>query len=164
MAKKKEIIGAPPPCTIVKIGDTTSRKATKADGCLVISSAGVGVGKFAERPGTRFTSQNVRSGRGEKCGTTTVKSGKDKGKVKPKACAKPCGLIKKGGVTRCPVQLAYDQGQPFLRFCTTKNKQGYRVDVSSPEDALRKAQEICARWEKKRRKFEFTKTHPLGER
>ena len=67
------------------------------------------------------------------------KGGKNKGKERPRVCSKPCGLIKrpvdKNGkplVHRCPVQLAYDNSQPFLRLCSVKGQQGYRVNVTSP--------------------------------
>jgi len=132
----------------------------------------VGKGKrvdFTLRPETKFTAKNVQGGRGETCGTTTVKSGKNKGKVKSKPCPKPCGLIKppvdKNGkklTQRCPVQLAYDQGQPFLRFCTKKGMQGYRIDVSSPADAMEKSTKLCGEWEAKKKKFSFPKGHPLA--
>ena len=75
---------------------------------------------------------------------------------------KPClGTKKRKG---CPVQLAFENGQPFLRFCATEKKPGYRVDVESPADAVAKAQAACSTWSAKG-KFDFPSDTPLrGQR
>ena len=55
---------------------------------------------------------------------------------------KPClGSRKRKG---CPVQLAFDNGQPFLRFCTADKQAGQRVDVSTPAEAVARANAACA--------------------
>lgn len=57
---------------------------------------------------------------------------------------KPClNALKRAG---CPVQLALDNGQPFLRFCTINGKPGHRVDVNTPGEAVAKSNEACAVW------------------
>jgi hypothetical protein len=61
----------------------------------------------------------------------------------------------------CPVQLAYDQGQPFLRLCHTKNRAGYRLDVNTPTEALAAGRQACADWRKRGRRF--VKTKDLGQ-
>jgi hypothetical protein len=170
MAKSpKASAGELPPCLRVEIGKP-NRKLGVKDGCTVVGATGTGVGKFAARPDYNFTSGNTRGGRGEKCGTTKIKSGKNKGKERPRVCSKPCGLIKppvdKNGkplVQRCPVQLAYDNSQPFLRLCSVKGQQGYRVNVTSPEDAMTQATQLCKAWAASGKKFDFPKTHPLGQ-
>lgn len=71
---------------------------------------------------------------------------------------KPClGTKKRKG---CPVQLAFDKGQPFLRFCTTDKQPGLRVDVESPEDAVAKANAACGTWAATG-KFDFPADQPL---
>lgn len=71
---------------------------------------------------------------------------------------KPClGTKKRKG---CPVQLAFDKGQPFLRFCTTDKQPGVRVDVESPEDAVAKANAACGTWAATG-KFDFPPDMPL---
>ncbi len=71
---------------------------------------------------------------------------------------KPClGTKKRKG---CPVQLAFDNGQPFLRFCTTDKQPGYRVDVDSPADAVAKANAACATWQATN-KFDLPSETPL---
>lgn len=161
--------GATPPCLRVEIGKP-NRKLGVENGCTVVGAKGTGVGKFAARPAFKFTSGNTRGGRGEKCGTTKVKSGKNKGKERPRACSKPCGLIKppvdkngKALAQRCPVQLAYDDSQPFLRLCYAKGKQGYRVNVASPEDAMEKATTLCKEWAARGKKFAFPEGQALGQ-
>ncbi len=74
---------------------------------------------------------------------------------------KPClGSLKRKG---CPVQLAFDQGQPFLRFCTTEKKPGLRIDVDSPADAVAKADAACATW-KVTGKFDLPAGTPVAGR
>lgn len=74
---------------------------------------------------------------------------------------KPClGTKKRKG---CPVQLAFDQGQPFLRFCSTDKQPGYRVDVNSPQDAVAKANAACGTWAATG-KFDFPPQTPLRGR
>ena len=71
---------------------------------------------------------------------------------------KPClGTKKRKG---CPVQLAFDKGQPFLRFCSTDKQPGYRVDVESPTDAVAKANAACGTWAATG-KFDFPAETPL---
>lgn len=71
---------------------------------------------------------------------------------------KPClGALKRTG---CPVQLAFEDGQPFLRFCTTEKKPGYRIDVATPAEAVKQADAACAVW-KATGKFEFPVWTPL---
>lgn len=71
---------------------------------------------------------------------------------------KPClSALKRSG---CPVQLAFDEGQPFLRFCTANKQPGYRVDVNNPAEAVKQADAACATW-KATGKFEFPPGTPL---
>jgi hypothetical protein len=72
---------------------------------------------------------------------------------------KPClNALKRAG---CPVQLAFDNGQPFLRFCTVNGKPGHRVDVNTPAEAVRKADEACAEW-KRTKTFASLPAEPLA--
>ena len=74
---------------------------------------------------------------------------------------KPClGALKRTG---CPVQLAFEDGQPFLRFCTVEKKPGYRVDVATPAEAVKQANAACATW-KATGKFDFPESTPLRGR
>lgn len=71
---------------------------------------------------------------------------------------KPClGALKRSG---CPVQLAFEDGQPFLRFCTIEKKAGYRVNVDTPAEAVKQANAACATW-KATGKFDFPAGTPL---
>ena len=71
---------------------------------------------------------------------------------------KPClGALKRTG---CPVQLAFEDGQPFLRFCTVEKKPGYRVNVNTPAEAVKQANAACATW-KATGKFDFPAETPL---
>ena len=71
---------------------------------------------------------------------------------------KPClGALKRTG---CPVQLAFEDGQPFLRFCTTEKQAGFRVDVNTPAEAVKQANAACAVW-KSTGKFDFPTDTPL---
>ncbi len=71
---------------------------------------------------------------------------------------KPClsALNRKG----CPVQLAFDNGQPFLRFCRTNKEAGYRVDVNTPAEAVEKSNAACAVYAATG-KFDFPAETPL---
>lgn len=74
---------------------------------------------------------------------------------------KPClGALKRTG---CPVQLAFEDGQPFLRFCTIEKQPGYRVDVNTPAEAVEQANAACATW-KATGKFDFPAETPLRGR
>jgi hypothetical protein len=71
---------------------------------------------------------------------------------------KPClGSLKRKG---CPVQLAFEDGQPFLRFCVRDKEAGYRVDVNSPAEAVEKANAACSTWVTTG-KFDFPPGAPL---
>lgn len=123
------------PCLRVVVGGKpgkTGQADTKA--CSIVGESRGGVGKFDL---------------GKKYGSTS-KSVSTPGKNKP--CL--------SNRTGCPVQLAFENGQPFLRFCTTKKKPGYRVDVGSPAEATRVAEAACATW-KATGKFEFPEGTPL---
>jgi hypothetical protein len=153
----------PPPCLRIKIGAAEGAAGTQA-GCQV---AGTG-------PNQRRYRYDLR----EKLSATTKsvdfldkkKCGKDKhGKLKD--CPKPCAAWsdqpktnKKGKVTppRCPIQLAFDAGQPFLRFCRAKGAGGFQVPVNNAAQAQAKAIEACTYWHK-HKSFEgfFPKDTPL---
>jgi hypothetical protein len=71
---------------------------------------------------------------------------------------KPClGALKRTG---CPVQLAFEDGQPFLRFCTTEKQPGFRVNVNTPAEAVKQANAACTVW-KSTGKFDFPTDTPL---
>jgi len=73
---------------------------------------------------------------------------------------KPClNALKRKG---CPVQLAFDEGQPFLRFCTTNGEAGYRVDVANPAEAVRVANAACGT-HAATGKFDFPSGTPLRD-
>lgn len=74
---------------------------------------------------------------------------------------KPClGALKRKG---CPVQLAFEDGQPFLRFCIADKQPGYRIDVSSPAEAVEVANAACTTWQATG-KFDFPAGTPLRGR
>lgn len=60
------------------------------------------------------------------------------------AAKKPCDTDKKG----CRVQLYFDRGQGYLRFCTDKKKPGRKIPVSSAAEASRISSEVCKCWSK----------------
>src|SRR5690606_10216697 len=64
---------------------------------------------------------------------------------------KPClGALKRRG---CPVQLAFDNGQPFLGVGTAGQTPGSRIEVNSPAEAQRQAERTCAAWAANGRQF-----------
>lgn len=125
------------PCLRVVVGGKPGRTGqADAKSCAIVGESRGGVGKFDL---------------GKKYGSTskTVATPKNN---------KPClGALKRTG---CPVQLAFENGQPFLRFCTTEKQPGYRVDVSNPAEAVAQANAACATW-KAKGKFEFPPGTPL---
>jgi hypothetical protein len=124
------------PCVRVGFGAQAARGPAPA-GCTVVQHLARPTSKFALRPEYKTTTASVRT---------------------PKANP-PCRDSTKRKT--CPVQLAYDEGQPFLRFCHTANRKGYRVDVASPKDALEKGRAICADWAANNRLFEFPEGQAL---
>jgi hypothetical protein len=123
------------PCVRVMIGGKPGPRVSDA-GCAVVGATHGAVAKFDLGRKYGATSKSV---------STPNKN-------------KPClGSLNRKG---CPVQLAFDNGQPFLRFCTVEKKPGHRIDVASPAEAQAKAAEVCAVW-KQTGKFELSNT-PLG--
>lgn len=61
----------------------------------------------------------------------------------------------------CPVQLVFDRGRPFLRFCTENKKPGYRIDISTPSEAAQRAAAACETWRRTGR-FQFPPETPLA--
>lgn len=143
----KPIVGDKPPCLRVKIG-APAGAAGRADGCAVAGTGSVtSKYKFDLRKGLKATTKSVDFVDGKKCGVDK------KGKVKD--CPKPCGswtdqpkANKKGELRepRCPIQLAFDQGQPFLRFCRAKGKPGFQQPINSAAEATTAARAACAHW------------------
>lgn len=145
------------PCVRVVVGGQGHRKAKAgakdAKGCLLSTSLhGEGVKKIALRKDLQATSKSVLAAEGAYCGTY---------KGKPRKCS-PAPCLGTGKRKNCPVQLAFDRGQPFLRFCRAPKKVGFRVNVNSPAEAMKIADEACGYWEK-HRSFEgfFTEETPL---
>jgi hypothetical protein len=124
------------PCLRIAVGEkpgATGRRDVSA--CAIVGENRGGVTKFDLKKHYGATSKTV----------TTPKTNK------------PCSAKRKG----CPVQIAFDRGQPFLRFCVARNKPGYRVDVDSPAEAMAIASKACAVW-KATGKFDFPEGTPLG--
>lgn len=125
------------PCLRVVVGSKPGKTGqADANACAIVGESRGSVGKF-----------NL----GKKYGSTsrTVTNPKNN---------KPCaGALKRTG---CPVQLAFENGQPFLRFCTTEKQPGYRVDVNTPAEAVEAANAACATW-KATGKFDFPAGTPL---
>jgi hypothetical protein len=126
------------PCVRVGFGAEAASGPPPA-GCTVVRHLDRPTSKFALRRDYKTTTASVRT---------------------PKANP-PCRDSTKRKT--CPVQLAYDEGQPFLRFCHTANRKGYRVDVASPADALEKGRAICAKWRTEGGKFTFPEGQDLGQ-
>lgn len=126
------------PCLRVVIGDKPGKTgASDAKSCAIVGE-------------NRGTSAKFELGR--KYGSTS------KSVSTPKK-NKPCmNALKRAG---CPVQLAFDNGQPFLRFCTVNGKPGHRVDVNTPAEAVSKADAACAVW-KQTGKFDLPDTPLQG--
>jgi len=125
------------PCLRVVVGGKTGKTGqADAKSCAIVGESRGGVGKF-----------NL----GKKYGSTSKTVATPK---KNKPCA---GALKRTG---CPVQLAFEDGQPFLRFCTTEKQPGYRVDVSNAAEAVKVADAACSTW-KATGKFDFPAGTPL---
>lgn len=125
------------PCLRVVVGGKPGKTGqADAKSCAIVGESRGGVGKFNLGKKYRSTSKTVAT---------------------PKQ-NKPCaGALKRTG---CPVQLAFEEGQPFLRFCTTEKQPGYRVDVNTPSEAVEAANAACATW-KATGKFQFPEGTPL---
>ncbi len=125
------------PCLRVVVGGKPGKTGqTDAKSCAIVGESRGGVGKFNLATKYGSTSKSV----------STPKNNK------------PClGALKRTG---CPVQLAFENGQPFLRFCTTEKQPGYRVDVNTPAEAVEAANAACATW-KATGKFQFPEGTPL---
>lgn len=145
MAKKKKptsragLDKSSVPCLRVVVGGKPGKTGqTDAASCAIVGESRGGTVKFDLGRKYRSTSKTVAT------------PGKNK----------PCfGALKRTG---CPVQLAFDDGQPFLRFCTTEKQPGFRVDVNTPAEAVHQAGIACAAWEKNgRKKFDFPSDTPL---
>jgi len=142
MAKRQQVDTSHVPCTRIVVGGPGHRKAKPgakdAMGCLLSTTTqDMSARKVAIRKDIKATSKSVLAAEGAYCGTY---------KGKPRKCSPPpcLGTQKR---KNCPVQLAFDRGQPFLRFCQTPKKPGFRVDVDSPADAMRAADQACKHWD-----------------
>jgi hypothetical protein len=135
-AKVQHVIVGPGtvPCVRVQFGAMPGKVVP---GCVNVNATARPTSKFALRREYKTT-------------TASVRTPKDN---------PPCRDSTKR--KNCPVQLAYDEGQPFLRFCHTANRKGYRVDVASPKDALEKGRAICADWAANKRLFKFPEGQAL---
>jgi hypothetical protein len=123
------------PCLRVVVGGKPGKTGqADAKACAIVGESRGGVSKFELGKKYSSTSRTV---------TNPKKN-------------KPCNSNRTG----CPVQLAFENGQPFLRFCTAKGKAGYRLDVSTPAEANEKANAACATW-KATGKFDFPAGTPL---
>lgn len=109
------------PCVRVVIGGKQGASGSAdSSGCKVVGESRGGATKFNLGREFKATSKSV---------STPKKN-------------KPClGALKRKG---CPVQLAFDKGQPFLRFCVTEKQPGIRIDVNTPQEAQTKAAEMCS--------------------
>jgi hypothetical protein len=77
-------------------------------------------------------------------------------KLRASTAAKPCaaGRDTTGrmtGATRCPVQLTFIKGKPFIRACAERTlshrgQPGILVEVKNPADAVKTSNAICACW------------------
>lgn len=135
MAKKTNT--KTPPCIRVEIGAKPGGDGKRdAKGCLIVGESRGASTKIDLRKDIKASSKSV---------------------LTPKK-NKPC--FKTTGRSGCPVQLAFDGGQPFLRFCTEDAKPGYRVNVNTPKEASEQAKKACDIW-KSTGKFDFTKGTPL---
>lgn len=129
------------PCLRVVVGGRPGKTGqTDAKACAIVGESRGAASKFDLGRKYRSTSKTV---------ATPKKN-------------KPClGALKRTG---CPVQLAFDNGQPFLRFCTAEKQPGVRVNVNTPAEATEKASAACTIW-KQTGKFDFPADTPtLGKR
>lgn len=146
MAKRRPKSDADPtqvPCVRVVVGGPGFKKAKvgakDAQGCqLSTTKQDMSARKVSLRKEIGATSKSVDHVAGRRtCG----------GDRKSK-CPAPClGTEKR---KTCPVQLAFDRGQPFLRFCFRKKKTGYRINVDSVADAVAVSDRACAHWREHR--------------
>jgi len=137
-AKARHIIIGPGtvPCVRVRFGATPGEPVP---GCTTVNYAEKPTSKFALRRDYGTTSATVRTpDDNPPCRDSTKRKG-------------------------CPVQLAYDRGQPFLRLCRTANRKGYRINVDSPQDALVQGRKLCAEWKANRKRFKVPKGQALGQ-
>lgn len=133
------------PCLRVVVGKPGQTGKTDNKGCLIVGENRVSPDTWDLRRDYRATSKTVDFIDGKSCGFSVAKSGKNKGKKTKKQCPEPCrDAMKRSG---CPVQLAFDQGQPFLRFCRADKKPGYQIKVNDPKKAREVAAEVCASWQ-----------------
>jgi hypothetical protein len=133
------------PCLRVVVGGKPGKTGqTDAKACAIVGERRGASGEFDIGRQYAATSKSVDFVDGKTCGNAIVKTGKDKGKKKVRKCPPPCGNALKR--TGCPVQLAFDKGQPFLRFCTANKEAGFRVDVNTPAEAVKQANAACAVW------------------
>lgn len=65
---------------------------------------------------------------------------------------------------KCRLQLGFNQGQAFLRACSTKSGKGIIFNVDDPQAAHNKAREICAEWRQNGKNWKFLKSRnlPMG--
>lgn len=127
------------PCIKVVIGGKQGSHGNSENGCAVVGESRGAATKFDLGRQYKATSKSV---------STPNKN-------------KPClGALNRKG---CPVQLAFDKGQPFLRFCTVEKQAGIRIDVNTPGEATKKANEMCERW-KRDGKFEAPAGSTLGRK
>lgn len=126
MAKKKKTTKPDPaqvPCMRVVVGGKPGATgAVDSAACRVVGESRGSSAKFDLGRKYKATSKSV---------TTPKKN-------------KPCmNALKRQG---CPVQLGFDKGQPFLRFCEVNGQAGPTVDVNSPAEAVAAANAACATW------------------
>lgn len=138
--KKPQTDPASVPCLRVVIGGRPGKTGdADANACAIVGENRGAVTKFDLNRKIGSTSKTVAT------------PGKNK----------PClGSLKRKG---CPVQLAFEDGQPFLRFCTIEKKPGHRIDVNSAAEAVSVADAACATW-KATGKFDFPSGTPLRGR
>jgi hypothetical protein len=126
--KKNKSSKATVPCLRVDIGAKPGKTGkTDAEGCAIVGESRVGVGGFSLKKEYGSTSKSVDFIDGRR-----------------KKPPKPCQGTKKRKT--CPVQLVFDKGQPFLRFCRKDNEAGFRIDVNSPGEATKQAKAACDHW------------------
>jgi hypothetical protein len=141
-----------PPCLQVRIGSGTQAAATT---CRVATSTTTGAVK-------RFDVVPMvidRDGRPREIKTTSASVSVQKDpKNKRWRGNLPCkGSLRRAG---CPIQLAFEDGQPFMRLCQQDNKPGPRIDFKTLPELRQKSREICAAWQKLG-KFKVPKGTPL---
>jgi hypothetical protein len=64
---------------------------------------------------------------------------------------KPYCTKKKIARKACAVELVFKRGEPNLRLCHTKGKEGFLISVKSAREAAKVARDICACYDKKKR-------------